>query len=343
MSSKRRSETVSIKDVASAVGVSASTVSVVLNQAPLASAIPEPTQNRIFDAARRLNYRPNYLARSLRARRTKSLGVLVPEVSDGYSSQVLSGIEDSLFSEGYCYLIASHRHRPDLIRLYPRLLLERCVEGLILVDTPFELDLGVPQVTVSGHKPVPGVTNIVLNHRQAARLALRHLAELGHRRIAVIQGQEFSSDTRVRWNAIRREAEVLDLELDKDLVTRLEGDLPSPETGYLAARRLLASASPFTAVFAFNDISAIGVIRALHEAGRRVPQDVSVVGFDDIHLAAYNNPALTTVRQPLWEMGRLASETVLRRLAAGGGGDSPPEFVRVKPELIIRESTAPVA
>ncbi len=334
-----REKTTNLKDVAAAVKLSPSTVSLVLNQSPLASSIPGPTQDRIFAAARRLNYRPNFLARSLRAQRTYSLGVLVPEVSDGYSSQVLSGIEDTLFPRGYWYLIASHRHKPDLIRRYPKLLLDRCVEGLVLVDTPCDQTLSVPVVSVSGHQLVKGLTNIVLNHRKAARLALRHLVELGHRRVAVVQGQIFSSDTQVRWESICVEAQALQLRLDPRLVARLEGDTPSPETGYVAAQKLLASRLPFTAVFAFNDISAIGVIRALHEANLRVPEDVSVVGFDDIHLAAYNSPALTTVRQPLWEMGRLASETVLDRLGGAPDGSGFARQLTVEPELVVREST----
>jgi len=172
----------------------------------------------------------------------------------------------------------------------------------------------VPVVTVSGHHDVKGVTNIVLNHQRAAELALKHLFHLGHRKIAFIKGQEFSSDTEERWANIERVARRIGLTIDARLVAQLEGDSPSPQLGYMATKVLLASRQEFTALFAFNDISAMGSIRALHESGCHVPEDVSVVGFDDIQSAAFQNPALTTVRQPLREMGRAAAEILLKRI-----------------------------
>ena len=286
-------------------------------------------------------YRPNFFARSLRAQRSFTIGVIVPEVSDGYSASVMSGVEDHLLQEGYFYFVVSHRHRADLIDEYPRLLLERSVDGLIAVDTPWTLALSVPVVTVSGHNQVKGVTNIVLDHVRAAEVALKHLAQLGHRNIAFIKGQEFSSDTEVRWANIQKVARQLGLPISPALVSQLKGDSPSPELGYEATRKLLASHKPFTALFAFNDISAMGAIRALLEAKLRVPEDVSVVGFDDIQSAAYQNPALTTVRQPLREMGRIAAETLLRRIRRSGS-DSHGGETMVEPKLMIRETTCRV-
>ncbi len=330
---------VSLKKLAAHLSLSPTTLSLVLNDSPLASTIPQETKDRIFEAAREFDYRPNFIARSLRSARTYTLGVLVPELSDGYSAMVLSGVEEYLLKEGYFYFVASHRHRADLIERYPRLLLERCVEGLIAVDTPVTHEPPYPVVTVSGHHDIRGVTNVLLDHRQAAKLALEYLTQLGHRRIAVIKGQDFSSDTKVRWETIRDEAGRLGAPIDPSLVAQLEGDLPSPETGYVAAQKLLASGKPFTALLAFNDVSAIGAIRALQEAGHRVPEDISVIGFDDIYSAAFHNPALTTIRQPLREMGWLAAEHLLKRIA--GGPDAPfLEAVMVEPELIIRQSTA---
>jgi DNA-binding LacI/PurR family transcriptional regulator len=332
---------VSLKKLAAHLDLSPTTLSMVLNNSPLASTIPQETKDRIFEAARKFDYRPNFIARSLRSARTYTLGVLVPELSDGYSAMVLSGVEEHLLKEGYFYFVASHRHRPDLIERYPRLLLERCVEGLIAVDTPVTHEPPYPVVTVSGHHDARGITNVLLDHGQAAKLALEYLTHLGHRQIAVIKGQDFSSDTKVRWEAIRHEAGEIGASIDPSLVAQLEGDLPSPETGYVAAQKLLASGRSFTALFAFNDVSAIGAIRALQEAGHRVPEDISVVGFDDIYSAAFHNPALTTIRQPLREMGRLAAEHLLNRIA--NSPQSPfPDVVTVQPELVIRKSTAPV-
>src|SRR5215813_5494611 len=193
---------VTLKILADHLGLSPATVSLVMNRAPVADSIPRATQERIFAAASELNYRPSFPARFARTQRTFTIGVIVPEVSEGYAALVMSGIEDHLLKEGYFYLVASHRHRDDLIDEYPNLLLGRSVDGLIAVDTPWHHQLPIPVVTVSGHNASNGVTNILLDHNRAAELALRHLQQLGHERIAVIKGQEFSSDTEVRWKSI---------------------------------------------------------------------------------------------------------------------------------------------
>jgi LacI family transcriptional regulator len=195
----------------------------------------------------------------------------------------------------------------------------------------------VPVVTVSGHNRVSGVSNIILDHSRAAEVALNHLWQLGHRNVAFIKGQEFSSDTEVRWTSIESKAREIGLTISPGLVAQLQGDSPTPLPGYEATKRLLSCRKNFTALFAFNDISAMGAIRALREAGLRVPQDVSVVGFDDIESAAYQNPPLTTVRQPLRKMGRIAAETLLSRISRArpeGKGET-----MVAPELVIRDTT----
>jgi LacI family transcriptional regulator len=312
----------------------------VINRSPAAKSIPHHTQERVREAARKLNYRPSFMARSLRAQRSFTIGVVVPEISEGYAALVLSGIEDHLLEEGYFYFVVSHRHKADLIEEYPRLLQQRAVDGLIAVDTLCPDGVPIPIVAVSGHRDVPGVTNIILNHARAARLALEHLTQLGHRKIAFIKGQAFSSDTEVRWEAVRRSAKDLELEVNEPLTGQLEGESSSPELGYEVTRRILAKNESFTALLAFNDISAIGAIRALREAGQRVPEDVSVVGFDDIQSAAFQNPGLTTVRQPLREMGMIAAETLLRRINAPKKTPYP-KTITVEPELIVRASTAP--
>src|SRR6266436_5962628 len=330
---------VSLKILAEHLGLSKAAVSLVINRSPSAKSIPRHTQERIRAAARELNYRPNFIARSLRRQRSFTIGVVVPEISEGYAALVLSGIEDHLLDEGYFYLVVSHRHRKDLLEEYPLLLQERSVEGLIAVDTACAWGLDAPVVAVSGHRDIPGVTNIILNHSCAAKLALDHLTKLGHSRIAFIKGQEFSSDTEVRWDAVLASAKKLGLEVSRSLTGQLEGESSSPQLGYEVTRQILASGQAFTALFAFNDISAIGAIQALREAGRRVPEDVSVVGFDDIQSAAFQNPALTTVRQPLRAMGVIAAETLLRRITAPANTPYPKEIV-VEPELVVRASTA---
>jgi len=333
---------VSQKFLAEHLGLSPATVSLVINRSPAAKSIPHRTQERIRRAARELNYRPNFMARSLRAQRSFTIGVVVPEISEGYAALVMSGIEDHLLEEGYFYFVVSHRHRPDLIEEYPRLLQQRAVEGLIAVDTACRRGVPIPVVAVSGHREVHGVTNIKLDHARAAKLAIEHLAQLGHRNIAIIKGQEFSSDTEIRWEAMRGAAKVAGVEINERLVGQLEGESSSPELGYKVTRKLLETAELFTALIAFNDVSAIGAISALREAGRRVPEDVSVVGFDDIQSAAFQNPALTTVRQPLRQMGVIAAETLLRRINAPAKSRYP-KSITVEPELIVRASTASAA
>ena len=330
----------SLKELARKLNLSPTSLSLVLNGSPAANSIPKATKDLIFAAAKRFNYRPNFLARSLRVQRTYAVGVLMPELSEGYSSLVLAGIEEFLAGAGYLYLATSHRHEEKQIVKNTSLLLERGVEGLIAVDTPLSLIPGWrPMVSVSGHERIPDTTSVVLNHDAAAALALGHLAELGHREIAIIKGQSFSADSEVRFQAILGAATRLGLSIEERRVAQLEGNSPSPATGYDAARKLLERGTGFTALFAFNDISAMGAMRAFQDAGLRAPQDVSIVGFDDVLGAAYHTPSLTTIRQPLRKMGMIAAEALLQRLAPAG--DGPPEFIQVEPELIVRESTGP--
>ena len=236
---KRQGTGVSLKFLAEHLGLSQAAVSFVINRSPAAKSIPQRTQELIRAAARELNYRPNHLARSLRQQRSFTIGVVVPEISEGYAALVMSGIEDHLLREGYFYFVVSHHHRNELIAEYPLLLQQRAVEGLIAVDTVLSDEVDVPGVAVSGHRDVPGVTNIVLNHDRAACLALQHLAKLGHRRVAFIKGQEFSSDTEVRWGAVRAAAKEFNIDVEEQLTGQLEGESSSPLLGYEVTQKLI--------------------------------------------------------------------------------------------------------
>ena len=333
----RGEKPVSLKILADYLGLCPATVSVVLNNVPGRS-IPAETRERVRAAARKFNYQPSLLARSLRKQRTFTVGVLVPELSDGYHTMVMSGIGDHLMREGYFYFSAHHRHKPDMIEEYPRLLLGRGAEGMIAIDTALVHELPVPVVAVAGHRKIPGVTNVSLDHKRAAELSLRHLYQLGHRQIAFMRGQPFSADSDDRWQSIVAVAKELGLEVHPELTIQLERDLTSPELGYPVVQELLRKGRRFTAIVSFNDIAAIGAIRALRDANLRVPEDISVMGFDDIQVAAYHNPRLTTIRQPLRDMGETAARILLQRMQ--GFKDYPEEFP-VPPELIIRETTAP--
>ena len=329
---------IGLKTLAAYLGLNPTTVSVVLNDVPGRS-IPQATRDRIKAAAKKFNYQPSLLARSLRSRRTYTIGILVPELGDGYHTQVMSGIGDHLMEAGYFYFTAHHRHRQDLIEEYAQMLLGRGAEALIAIDTTLEHEFSVPVAVVAGHRQINGVTNVTLDHRFAAQLILTHLHSLGHRNIAFIRGQPFSSDSAGRWNCLVAAARNIGIAIDPKLVVELDKDISSPELGYPVVQKLLSHGSRFTALVAFNDMSAIGAIRALQDLGLTVPGDVSVIGFDDIKLAAFNTPRLTTIRQPLSNMGRIAAQCVLGQL---NGSELFRKVIMVEPELAIRESTRPL-
>ncbi len=332
-----------LKDLAQYLGLAPATVSTVLNgDGGAGVGIAAATQRRIREAAETLGYRPSYLARALRTRRSFSVGVMVPEISAGYNVLVLRGIEDRLVKEGYFYSVVSHHLRGDLVEDYAQRLIERASDGLIVVSAPWKMRLDIPVATISCHHAVKGTARVLLDHHAAAELALRHLTGLGHRRIAFIRGSESVPDAAVRWAAIEETAADLGVPISGRLVQMVDDDSPnSPQLGSEITSRLLATGEQFTALFAFNDVLAIGAIHALEQAGLRVPRDVSVLGFDDIESSTYLGPGLTTIRQPLHEMGRMAAEAVLERIG-GRVADWSAVAARtvVRPELVIRETTA---
>lgn len=329
---------ISLRVLGQYLDLSPATISLVLNNAPGVKAIPQDTRERVKAAAARFDYRPSFYARSLRRRQTYSIGVLVPELSDSYSAQVLTGVEEFLLEEGYFYLTASHRRKPDLMEEYPRLLMERSVEGLILIDTPLQHGLKLPAVAVASHRQIPGITNVALDQRRAAELTLRHLDRLGHRNVAFLRGGSHSSDAEERWESLQAVATELKLAVRPELTVQLKLPVSTPELGVEPARELLSRKLPFTAIVCYNDLAAMGAIRVLRDHGLRVPEDVSVMGFDDIPTASYLSPSLTTIRQPLTQMGAAAARILLQRINEPA---DVPNHLTVLPELMIRESTCP--
>ena len=327
-----------LRSVAELVGLTASTVSAVLNGSSASHSVPKHTKKRILAAARALDYRPNFFARSLRVKRTYMIGVILEEIGDAYGSLVVSGIERYLREQNVFFLTVAHRHDKKLLASYSTVLRERGVEGFLTVDTLLMEEPPLPTVAVAGHRRIRGVTNVVLDHRSAATLALTHLRDLGHERIAFMKGSKLSADSQDRWSAICEVAATLGVRIRPELVIELRGDDPSPNLGYPFAKQLLAGKQPFTALFAYNDMSAIGSISAFQEAGLSVPDDISVVGFDDIQSAAYINPPLTTVRQPLQKMGEIAARTLLDRIE---DRNKYVPSISIEPEFAVRKSTAP--
>jgi DNA-binding LacI/PurR family transcriptional regulator len=329
---------ISLKLLGEHLGLSPSTISFVLNDTPGRS-IPEATRERVRKAAAEMNYQPSIIARTLRGQRMRTVGILLPELGEGYHTRVISGIGDLLMEQEYFYFTVQHRHNRELIATYPHLLQARGVDGLLAVDTHLEMPLPLPTVLIAGHTELPNITNVVLDHKLGAELAVDHLYALGHREIVYMKGQSFSTDTELRWQATLKAAARRGLKIDPCRTVELTIDSTSPSISYPLIRTLLNQDKQFTAILCFNDISAIGSIRALYDAGLRVPEDVSVVGFDDIQSASFHTPSLTTIRQPLQSMGWAGASALLHLLE----GEPQPPILCVEPELIVRESTGPVS
>ena len=327
----------SLKMLAAHLGLSPSTVSFVLNDVPGRS-IPEVTRERVKAAAREFKYQPSLIARKLQGQRVNTIGILLPELGEGYHSQVISGAGELLIREGFFYFTVHHRHRVELVNAYPEILEARGVEGILAIDTHLEKEVHLPTVLVAGHTEHKNVSNIILDSRMGAELALGHLYDLGHRDIVYMRGQLFSQDTQARWDATMEVAQRLGLKVEENRIIRLDQDSHSPEIGYPGIKKMVAEGTRFTAVVCFNDVAAMGVIRALSDSGLRIPQDVSVVGYDDVQAAAYHVPSLTTIRQPLVKMGEIAAQTLLAKLS----GQETEHILQVEPELMVRESTGPV-
>ena len=340
---------VNLRMLAEHLGLSQTTVSLVLNNSPSAKSIPKETRERVVEAAKRLNYRPNYFARSLRRSKSMSVGVLAPDLSEGYFTRVMSGVVQELNRAHYFFFTACHYWDKELLERYPRLLIERAVDGFLLLNTTLdELAVPVPVVAISAHSAAPKVINIVLDHYVAAKLALKHLYDLGHRRIAFMHGPAAIPDSEYRWAGIQKVAQELGLSTDASLTVHLDqsgwpletGQHPmDPQIAYDPTRALLEKNRDFTALFCFNDTAAMGAVRAIKDAGLDVPGDISVVGFDDITSAAFSTPSLTTVHQPLFEMGQKGAQLLLERIA--NREKQFPAEIEMSPELVVRESTGP--
>jgi DNA-binding LacI/PurR family transcriptional regulator len=329
---------ITLKALAQHLHLSPSTVSLVVNHAPGHESISPKTQERVLAAAKELNYKANFLARSLRTSQSFTIGVIVPEVSEGYFPMVMSGVEHNLQNAGYLHFVVSHEGKAELLADYPQLLTERGVDGFILINTLLKQPLAVPVVSISGLSEMPGVVNIVLNHQKAISLALRHLHNLGHREIAFMKGPPHIPDSQWRWDSIRQQAKAIGIRMRPEFCLQIRNNSWTPELGYPLVRDLLAKKPALTAIFCFNDISAIGAIRAIVDAGLRCPEDISVMGFDDIASAAFGTPSLTTIRQPLVSMGETAVQVLLKRIQKSHDGGR--DLLIFEPELIVRESTA---
>ena len=352
----RKQPSITLREVAKESGFSLTTVSIVLNNAPLSRYIPAESKNRIARAARKLGYRPNLYARSLRSQRTHAVGVMVCDMTDPYCTLILRGLENSLYQSSFLPIFADFHNERGRFERHLEMLLGRRVEGLIVLANWLFLDVnllaelqksGIPTVMIGRELRADSVSSVVVDNEAGARQGLEHLHSLGHRRIAFIRGPKAVADTAQRWKGIRSFAHDVGLELDPDLVVDLpesQDPLSGFEGSYRLTSNLLVSKRPFTALMAFDDTAAFGAVRALTKAGLRVPEHCSVVGFDDVPSAALYTPALTTLRQPMETMGSMAADLVVGAInAAQGKREFCPTHQKVAPELVVRESTSAVS
>jgi len=353
---QRRSGHVTLLDVARACGLSVSTVSIVLSEAPLSQNVAPATRQKVRDMALELGYHPDAFARSLRRRRSQTIGVLAYDLSDPYCIPVVRGVQEGLQPASFLPLLMDAQTSRELFDRYLQMILERRAEGVIVIaswvfdETNFLSDIeknNVPIMIVSRDLTGRGVSSVLVDNEAGGALAMRHLVELGHRRIAVIRGPEELFDSAPRWAGVREAAAEAGIRFDERLVFQLPG-LVDPASGFEGgldcARRMLVSGCAFTAVLAFDDLTALGVVRGLTEAGLRVPRDCSVLGFDDVLPAAVATPAITTIRQPLREMGLLAAEWMLEAVEEREDrGAQKAKLHKAQPRLVRRMSTAPVA
>jgi len=348
-----RSGASTIRDVARESGYSASTVSIVLNSAPLSRYIPDETKTRIQAAARRLGYRPNPLARSLRSQRSNIVGVMVFDITDPFCTPILRGLENSLYQANYLSLLADAHNEPHRFERYLEMLLDRRVEGLIIIanwlmtDIKLLADLTakqVPTVIAGRAYEIDTVSTVSVDNEAGAAMAMEHLYKLGHREIAFLRGPKTLFSSGQRWKGIRVFANSAGLQLDSRRIAELPESLDphsSFEAGVQLTTELLRRGKTFTALMVYDDMTALGALRALKQKGLRVPEDCSVIGFDDVAQAGLSVPSLTTVRQPMEAMGSLSVGIMLDSIKSVEERRDVLVIRRKIPaELVVRESTS---
>jgi DNA-binding LacI/PurR family transcriptional regulator len=332
---------VSIKDIARAAKVSHPTVSRALSNSPL---VKGETAKRIRQIAASLGYRPSAIARSLATKRTKTIGVVVTSIADPFIADVVSGVEEAANDHGYSVFLANSNANPDREVRVVHSFHERRVDGILVTASrvgalyvPLLSQLKVPIVLINNQHPDETdefIYSVTIDNIKASTEVMRHLIGLGHKRIAYIGDRGgFQSDIE-RLAGYRQALASAQYPFLPELVVHGDG---KPEGGGQAMERLLALRNPPTAVFCYNDMSALGALRALHSHGIKVPEELSLVGFDDLAIASYTSPLLTTVSQPKQQMGRMAMEIMIKLLSRIDSKTN----IKVEGKLIIRESTAP--
>jgi LacI family transcriptional regulator len=331
---------VTIKDIARKADVSVATVSYVINKTRWVS--PKLT-SRVNAAIAELSYSPNAVAQSLRQSRTKTIGLIVPDNSNPFFAEIAKGVEDAGFDAGYSVILCNSNAMIERELAYVELLKSKRVDGIIFIGTTTEtkhlrplIRSGIPAVIFYRQSGNLDVDTFCIDNERAGFLATSHLIELGHREIACIQPASAATASGHRVEGFLRAMQEHGLQCNEQLMPRGDNLLPG---GWRAANELIKSQIPFSAVFACNDAMAVGCIRAFCEAGYRVPEDISIVGVDDIQLASFCEPTLTTITQPKDQAGRQAVEMLLDRIT-GRHSDGPRE-IELEIKLIVRNSSKP--
>ena len=344
---------VTIREVAKESGFSSTTVSIVLNNAPLARYIPDITKKRIERAAKKLGYRPNLFARSLRSQRSHTVGVMVFDMTDPYCIPILRGIETTLYQSSFLPILTDVHNERSRFERYLEMLLDRRVEALIVVANWLFVEIEVlgdlekanlPTAMIGRELEAGSISSVTVDNEQGARAAIEHLHSLGHRQIAFIRGPKRITDTAPRWRGVRNFAKAHDLDIQLELVVDLpesSDPVASFDAGYRLTEELMRRGRPFTGLMAFDDMTAMGAIRALTKAGIKVPEQCSVIGFDDVAHSSLLTPSLTTIRQPMAEMGKMAVSIVSERIAAVQEKRKiVSQHRKLVPELVVRDSTS---
>jgi LacI family transcriptional regulator len=348
--------TITIRDVAKSSGFSASTVSIVLNNAPLARYIPLLTKTRIQKTAKALGYHPNIFAKSLRSKRNHTVGIILFDITDPYCTPILRGIENTLYQASYLPILTDAHNERGRFERYLEMLLERRVEALIILANWLFLDInilgdlekpGLPTVIIGRELQSNSTSSVTVDDEGGGYAALAHLYALGHRKIAFVRGPKALSSSKNRWRGVQRFLRDTGLRVDEHLVVDLPDQL-SPNMGvddaYRMTQELLKQRRPFTALMAYDDMTGFGALRALAKAGIKVPGDCSVVGFDDVSPSALFVPSLTTVRQPLEAMGSAAVNIVVDMLNSAAENRKIQAVHRKLPsEIVVRESTRAIS
>lgn len=330
---------VTLNDIARKVGVSMSTVSRVLNDKGDDYRISPETQERIFEAARELKYRPNYVARGLRLNKTNTLGLITPDITNPFFAHIVKYIQQFAHRLGYGLIVCNTDEDLSLELEHIDVLFQKRVEGLIAMPVGQGSDhfqewvsKGRPLVLLDRSLAEVNASSVVVDNYSGAREAVQHLIDLGHKRIAIVQGLPDTYTSVRRLEGYKDALTDNGLPVNEDLIAG--GDFRT-QTGYLETKILLKLADPPTALFPTSDLLTLGALRAIEEEGLRIPYDISVVAFDDLDFAPFLKCPLTAVRQPREMIGEMAVRLLVEQLE---GQDSKARQMMLKPELVIRDS-----